>query len=186
MCPIATALSGSLIAAPATFASSRGASATACNPAVSAIGDGCRATQAIIGGGGNGIGIGNDVMGNIYIGDTLNARIRKVSTNLQFAATPTTTSSTQPLDLYFIAGDTLAAATPLTYATAEWKLTPSACTTNGDMTADCPVSAVFTPAVPGARSTPLTVTSSLGNSAALAPHWHGTRRWHHTRPRIAD
>jgi sugar lactone lactonase YvrE len=43
------------------------------------------------------------------------------------------------------------------------------CTTNADTTTDCTLSQVsFTPKVPGTRSTPLAVTSSLGNSATLA------------------
>jgi hypothetical protein len=48
-------------------------------------GDGCPATQAKFGDGGNGIGVGADALGNIYISDTTNGLIRKVITGLAIA-----------------------------------------------------------------------------------------------------
>ena len=144
-----------------------GNTTTTCNPTASPnIGDGCPAIHAIIGDGGNGIGVGNDTLGNLYISDTLNARIRKVSTGLQFPPTADAASTTQTLDLHFIAGDT-PATTPLAYTSTEWTLSTPTCTTNSDTTTDCLVSAKFTPVVPGSRSTPLSVSSAAGNTALL-------------------
>jgi sugar lactone lactonase YvrE len=142
-----------------------GNSTTACSTATNSIGDGCPATQAIIGDGGNGIGVGTDTLGNIYISDTLNARIRKVSTNLVSPATATGSTATQPVLVHYIAGDGPAATNALAFTSSEWKLGSPACTTNADTTTDCLINASFTPAVPGARSTPLTLNSSAGNTA---------------------
>jgi sugar lactone lactonase YvrE len=145
-----------------------GHTSTNCSTATDSFGDGCPATQAIIGDGGNGIGVGTDTLGNIYISDTLNARIRKVSTGLQSPATATSATTTQPIQVHYIAGDNPAAANALAYASSEWQLNTPTCITNIDTTVDCLVSSSFTPAVPGARSTPLAVNSSAGNTAFLA------------------
>jgi streptogramin lyase len=145
-----------------------GNTTTTCNPtATPNIGDGCPATQAIIGNGGNGIGVGSDTLGNLYISDTLNARIRKVSTGLQFSSTTTSATAIQPIQLHFIAGDNPASSNALVLASNEWSLSAPNCTTNSDTTVDCLLSSSFTPAVPGSRSTPLTVNSSAGNIAFL-------------------
>jgi polygalacturonase/sugar lactone lactonase YvrE len=145
-----------------------GKTTTNCSAATDSFGDGCQATQAIIGDGGNGIGAGTDALGNLYISDTLNARIRKVITNLASPAAATATATTQPVELHFIAGDGLASSNGLAYTSSEWSLSAPACTANGDTTADCLLTSSFTPAVPGARSTPLAVNSSAGNTANLA------------------
>ncbi len=145
-----------------------GDTTTNCASSTDSFGDGCPATQAIIGNGGNGIGVGTDTLGNIYVSDTLNVRIRKVSTNLQSPATATGTTTTLPVEIHFIAGDSPAAANALAYVAAEWQLSTPTCTSNLDTTVDCMVNASFTPAVPGARSTPLSVNSSAGNTAFLA------------------
>ncbi len=145
-----------------------GHSTTNCSTATDGFGDGCPATQAIIGNGGNGIGVGTDTLGNIYISDTLNARIRKVSTNLQSPATATSATTIQPIQIHYIAGDSPATTNSLAYSSTEWQLNTPTCTTNIDTTVDCLISSSFTPAVPGARSTALAVNSSAGNTAFLA------------------
>jgi polygalacturonase/sugar lactone lactonase YvrE len=144
-----------------------GNTTTACSTATNSIGDGCPATQAVIGNGGNGIGVGTDSLGNIYISDTLNARIRKVSTNMVSPATATGATTTQPLLIHYIAGDSPAASNALAFISSEWQLGTPSCTTNADTTADCLVPVSFTPAVPGSRSTSLTLNSTDGNSAFL-------------------
>ncbi len=143
-----------------------GNSKTACATGNS-VGDGCPATQALIGNGGNGIGVGSDVLGNLYISDTLNLRVRKVSTGLVVSTTAVGASSAQPLDLHFITGDAAATANAFVASSPEWTLGTPACTMNADTTVDCMLTATFAPAVPGARSTPLTVTSAQGNTASL-------------------
>jgi sugar lactone lactonase YvrE len=144
-----------------------GKTSTNCSAASDKFGDGCPATQAVIGDGGNGIGVGTDPLGNLYISDTLNARIRKVVTGLASPATATATTVTQPVELHFIGGDNLASSNGLVYTSSEWSLAAPTCTTNSDTTADCLLASSFTPAVPGARATALTVNSANGNTAFL-------------------
>jgi streptogramin lyase len=144
-----------------------GNSTTNCSTATDGFGDGCPATQAIIGDGGNGIGVGTDTLGNIYVSDTLNARIRKVSTNLQSPAAAIAATMTQPIQIHFIAGDGPAVSNALVFNSSEWQLGAPACITNADTTTDCLVNSSFTPAVPGARSVPLAVNSAMGNTAFL-------------------
>jgi polygalacturonase/streptogramin lyase len=144
-----------------------GKQTTNCAGETDNFGDGCPATQAVIGDGGNGIGVGTDTLGNLYISDTLNARIRKVTTGLASPATATGSAATQPVELHFIPSDGPASSNALVLASTEWSLGIPACITNSDSTTDCLLTSSFTPAVPGARSTPLTVNSTLGNTANL-------------------
>jgi polygalacturonase/sugar lactone lactonase YvrE len=144
-----------------------GKTSSNCSTATDGFGDGCPATQAIIGDGGNGIGVGTDALGNIYISDTLNKRIRKVTTGLASPSTATASTAAEPVELHFIAGDSLAGSNGLALNSAEWALTTPACATNSDSTSDCLLSSSFTPAVPGARSASLTVNSAEGNSVFL-------------------
>jgi sugar lactone lactonase YvrE len=144
-----------------------GKTTTNCSTATDSFGDGCPATQAVIGDGGNGIGVGVDALGDVYVSDTLNARIRKVTTGLASPATATASTATQPVELHFIAGDSLAGSNGLSVNSTEWSLGTPTCTTNSDGTSDCLLSLSFTPAVPGARDTGLTVNSTEGNVAFL-------------------
>ena len=143
--------------------------ATVCANAIDSVGDGCPATQASFGSaGGNGIGVDSDTLGNLYISDSTNLLIRKVSTGLVSPSTATGSKATQPVQLHFSAGDGPASSNSLAFTSTEWSLGTPSCVTNADSTTDCLLSSSFTPAVPGARSTPLTVNSSLGNMANLA------------------
>ena len=142
--------------------------ATVCSGATDTYGDGCPATQAKFGDGGNGIGVGADTQGNIYISDTTNGLIRKVVTGLASKPTATATTTAQPVQLHFTAGDTVASPGGLAFASTEWSLGTPSCFTNTDTTTDCLLTSSFTPSVPGARTTPLAVNSSLGNAANLA------------------
>jgi sugar lactone lactonase YvrE len=144
-----------------------GKSTTNCSTATDNFGDGCPATQAIIGNGGNGIGVGTDVLGNVYISDTLNLRIRKITTGLASPSTATGTSTAQPIALHFAPGDSLATNNGLSVTSSEWSLGTPTCNTNADTTSDCLLTSTFTPAVPGVRSTPLTVNSANANIAYL-------------------
>jgi sugar lactone lactonase YvrE len=131
-------------------------------------GDGCHATQATIGVSGSlGIGVGADPLGNIYISDTKDMLIRKVATGLASASTATAASSSRSVQLHFVAGDNMASSNALAYSATEWSLGAPTCTTNTDSSVDCVLTSTFTPAVPGLRSTPLAVNSSLGNTSYL-------------------
>ena len=142
---------------------------TVCANANDSVGDGCPATQANFGSaGGNGIGVSTDALGNVYISDSTNLLIRKVTTGLASSSIATGSIVTQPIELHFIAGDSLASDNALTYTATEWGLGTPTCSVNVDSTTDCLLNSSFTPHVPGVRSTPLTVNSSLGNTANLA------------------
>ena len=144
-------------------------STAVCSNATDSVGDGCPATQAIFGSaGGNGIGVDSDTQGNIYISDTTNLLIRKVSTGLVSTSTTTGSTTTQPVQVHFGASDGPASSNSLAFISTEWSLGTPSCVANADTTTDCLLSSSFTPAVPGARFTPLTVSSSLGNTANLA------------------
>lgn len=139
---------------------------TSCNS--SSIGDGCLGSQATVGTGtGGGIGVGVDLQGNVYIADTLNARIRKVSNNLSFPATGTGSTTAQPVTLHLIAGDSLGATT-LPLSSNDFTLSSVNCATNADTTQDCSLTATFNPTVAGSRGTPLRVTTVGGNSAVFS------------------
>ncbi len=144
-------------------------STAVCSNATDGVGDGCPATQAIFGSaGGNGIGVDSDTLGNLYISDSTNLLIRKVTTGLASTSTATGSTTTQPVQIHFIGGDGPASSNSLAFTSSEWSLGAPSCTTNADSSTDCLLNSSFTPAVPGARSTPLTVNSSLGNTANLA------------------
>jgi sugar lactone lactonase YvrE len=144
-----------------------GKTTTNCSTAIDSFGDGCPATQAVIGDAGNGIGVGTDALGNVYVSDTQNLRIRKITTNLASPAAATGSTVAQPVTLHFVAGDSLAATNGLAYTSPEWSLSSPSCSTNADTTVDCLLTSSFTPAVPGIRSTPLAVNSANGNVAYL-------------------
>jgi sugar lactone lactonase YvrE len=138
---------------------------TAASCGGSAIGDGCAATQAVIGSnGGNGEGATVDQQGNLYIADSTNLRIRKVSNNLKFSPTPVGTAATQTVKLHFTPGDT---PTAITLSSPDFSLGTGACTTNSDTTSDCIYTAIFNPVVAGPRTAPISLTTSLNNPAYL-------------------
>jgi sugar lactone lactonase YvrE len=141
---------------------------TVCSTATDAYGDGCPATQAKFGDGGNGIGVGTDTLGNVFIADTTNGLIRKVITGLASPATAVGSTATESVQMHFAAGDSPAASNPYIFTSTEWQAGTPACTTNPDTTIDCLITSSFMPAVPGARSTPLTITTTNGNVAQPA------------------
>ena len=144
-----------------------GKTTTNCSSETDSYGDGCPATQAVIGDAGNGIGVGTDALGNIYISDTQNLRIRKITNDLVSSATSVGATTTQPIELHFAPGDSLASASGLVVNSSEWILSTPTCTTNSDNTADCLLTSSFTPSVPGGRSAPLAVNSANNNIAYL-------------------
>jgi hypothetical protein len=145
------------------------AATTVCAAATDAYGDGCPATQAKFGSnGGNGFGAGVDIFGNLYVGDSTNLLVRKVITGLTASSTNVASTQTLPVEIHFTAGDGLATSNGLSYTSTEWSLSTPTCSTNADSTSDCLFNAGFTPAIPGARSTPLTVSGSAGSKVNLS------------------
>jgi sugar lactone lactonase YvrE len=127
-----------------------------------AYGDGCPATQATFGSnGGNGIGVGADALGNIYISDSTNGLIRKVITGLAFPSTAVNATTTQSALIHV---PTTQINISLNPSANEWSNTPYGLLSNSDGTGDLPITFSLTPKLPGLRSTPLTVSSN-GNTA---------------------
>jgi len=139
-----------------------GGATTVCAAATDTIGDGCQGTAATLNVGTSAQAVAVDASANLYITDPGNARVRKVSSNLSFAATGTGSSLTQALTVHFGPGDT-ASSYALPIASGDFTVSGTpACTTNGDTTADCIVQVVFAPVKPGYRTMPLVVTATSG------------------------
>ncbi|GGG85742.1 pectinesterase family protein [Edaphobacter dinghuensis] len=148
-----------------------GGSSTSCS--LSAIGDGCVATQAIVGSnGGNGFGLALDVQGNLYISDSTNFRIRKVSNNLSFASTQVGTPLAQTIQLHFTPGDS---PTSLSLTSPDFTLSAGSCIVNSqDNSDDCTYTATFNPTTDGLRSTSFTVSTALNNPGTFELTGTGT------------
>ena len=142
-----------------------GGNATSCTG--STVGDGCHATQAVLGSnGGNGIGVGLDLQGNLYVADSTNLRIRKVSNNLRFGSSTVGTPVAQTVSIHSLPGDS-----PImpVITSSDFALTGTTCTVNAtDTTTDCTGTATFTPAAAGLRSKPFTINTTLGNPGNFA------------------
>ena len=115
-----------------------------------AYGDGCPATQAKFGSnGGNGLGVGTDTLGNIYISDSTNGLVRKVITGLAMPSTAVNATTTQSVLLHAFV---TAQSASLSSATSEWSASYGALIADADNTSDFPITLSFTPKVPGLRS----------------------------------
>ena len=145
-----------------------GGATTVCSAATDAFGDGCPGTQATITSGGNGVGVTLDNHGNLYVTDTTDLRIRKVSPDLQFAPVAVGSTATQTVLMHYVAGDSPAASNafglPSSFTDFSLAGAPN-CTLNTDTTTDCLLQLQFAPVTPGARSAPLTVSSTAGSVA---------------------
>ena len=145
--------------------------------ATNILGDGCVGTQGSLGdfisgaGSAAGFGVGLDYQGNVYISDTLDQRIRKLSNNLNFGTGPVGSTITKNIQIHYLPGDT-----PLTTAISspEFSLGTPTCTLAPDTTSDCLYTATFTPAVAGPRSASLAITTNLGNPGSLGLTGFGT------------
>ncbi len=139
--------------------------------ATDTLGDGCIGTQGLLGdfavgaGSADGFGVGLDNQGNVYISDTVNFRVRKLSNNLNFGSGPVGTPIHQNIQIHYLPNDAPASVTP---GSSEFTLGTPACTTNPDATRDCVYPATFTPAVAGVRTTSLAITTTLGNPGTLS------------------
>jgi sugar lactone lactonase YvrE len=135
----------------------------------SSIGDNCLATLATLNPN-NAMGVGVDGQGNVYISDSDNSRVRKVSLNQNFPTVNSGSSTTQTLILHFAVGDTQAVASPFTVTgSADFVANgPASCITNPDNTADCTITVAFAPTKPGIDVATLTVTSARGATSTFA------------------
>ena len=139
-----------------------GASST-CNG--STYGDGCPATTAKIGGGSQN-GITMDQSGNLYIADTVNNAIRRVTTNTVFPAIGSG-SETQVVQVHLAAYETPDVNGFTIASGSGFSIQSSVCSPNADNTTDCLVSVTFSPAVPGAATATVAVNTVNSSDASL-------------------
>jgi sugar lactone lactonase YvrE len=141
------------------------------------IGDGCVGTQGSLGdyitgaSSAAGFGVGLDYQGNVYISDTLDMRIRKLSNNLNLGTGVTGAAITKNIQIHYLPGDTPLSAT---INSPEFSLGSPTCTLAADTTTDCVYTATFTPAVAGPRSASLAIATTLGNPGTLGLAGSGT------------
>jgi polygalacturonase/sugar lactone lactonase YvrE len=143
---------------------------TGCGTSTDAVGDGCPGIDATFGiGTGGGIGVALDRAGNLYLTDSADGRVRKVSTNAAFASSAVAAAVSQSMKIHFIAGDTPASSTPYAVPSGfeDFSLGSASCTLNADTTTDCSLPVQFDALAPGERVSPLTVTSTAGSIAYL-------------------
>ena len=153
-----------------------GGAATVCGGATDAMGDGCQGTGATLSVGTSAQAVAVDSSDNLYVTDPGNSRLRKVSSNVNFAAAAVGgTGLTQAIVVHFGAGDAASATYALPVASGDFIVsgTPT-CATNGDSTVDCTVQVKFAPIAPGFRAAPLVVTGTSGATATFMLSGNGT------------
>lgn len=129
-----------------------------CAAKTDSIGDGCPAGQSTFGGETYILPITFDNLGNLYLADGTNYRIRKVSAASLMPMTVGTAAS-QTILLHEPAGVTSVTAA-LTVPSPDVSVAVGTCTANGDSTLDCPITASLDALSPGLRSTTMVVTPS--------------------------
>jgi hypothetical protein len=144
---------------------------TGCSGQSNALGDNCQATLATMNPN-SAMGVGVDALGNVYISDSGDSRIRKVSVNQNFPTVTAGSSVTQTLVMHFAVGDTPAATSGFTVSgSVDFVVGRSpSCSTNADNTTDCALTIAFSPTMPGVDVGTLIVNlrSALLRSLGLA------------------
>ena len=145
------------------------ASGTVCTAKTDSIGDGCPASQSTFGVNSSTLSISVDNLGNLFMADSTDSRIRKVSASSLIPMT-VGTAATQNIVVHEPAGVTGVTAA-LTTASPDVTLgTVSCAAANGDGTLDCTIPATLSASAPGFRSTALAVTASgLSTATAVFP-----------------
>jgi sugar lactone lactonase YvrE len=140
-----------------------------------ALGDNCQATLATLSPN-SAMGIGVGPQGDVYVSDSGDSRVRKISLNTTFPAVASGSSATQTLLVHFAVADLPATASPFTIAgSPDFAVTGTpVCTTNADNTTDCTVSVLFTPTRPGPDAAALVVKTKVGLTTQLSLGGVGT------------
>lgn len=148
------------------YAATSGSTCTTTN----AVGDNCQATLATLSPASN-MGVGVGPQGDVYISDSGDARLRKVSINTSFPAVSAGNSLAQTLVVHFAVSDTQAASSPFAITGGpDFSVNNSAtsCNLNTDGTTDCAISVVFTPTLPGRDFATLVIKSAAGLTTDLS------------------
>jgi hypothetical protein len=140
-----------------------GSGTTSCNS--SAIGDGCPITQASFNAANGYTPIAIDGIGNLYIEDVANKRIRLVSATTLPA---TAVHATQASNLVVHAPTSGSSVVVSTGTSPDFAAGAPACVTNtsADGSVDCTVPVTFAPKSLGQRSLPVTVATTVASTTA--------------------
>lgn len=144
------------------------AAGTVCSAKTDSFGDGCPASQSTFGVNSSTLSISVDNLGNLYMADSINSRIRKVSASSLMPIT-VASAATQNIVVHEPAGVT-GVTVALTTASPDVTLGSVICgsaATNGDNTVDCTIPVTLVASSPGVRSTALVVIPS-GSSTTPA------------------
>jgi len=150
-----------------TYTATAGSTAAApgCPAQTDVQGDGCPALKATIhvGTGNTAYGLAVDANNNLYIAETYDLSIRKVSTGLAFPATSSASPVTQTVQIHFPKGTAEAVTAPFVLANTDYTAGTPACVTNTDTTQDCTIAITLTPTTPGVDDAVLTSTNTVGS-----------------------
>ncbi len=158
-----------------------GLAATVCTAATDTVGDGCPATQGVLGSNvstssstgskyaANGVfGVSVDIYSDVLVGDANTGLVRVVATGTNFGTIGSPRTNT--LTVHFAAGDGPASSSPYVITTGASNFavgTPGSCTKNADNSQDCSLPLTATPTVAGPTAGVLTVTSSANKVATF-------------------
>ena len=150
-------------------------SGASCTGQTDTVGDGCAATQATLNPN-SAMGVGVGPLGDVYISDSLDTRLRHVSLNNTFPATAAGSTVTQTMIVHYAAGDSMAAAAGFTVTgSTDYVLTGApACVSNADTTSDCTITVTFTPTRPGPDYATLVVATTAGLTSQIGLNGNGT------------
>jgi sugar lactone lactonase YvrE len=150
---------------------------TGCTPAygnTDTYGDNCPATLATLSPN-SAMSVTVDASENLYITDSGDYLVRKVSTNRDFPLVAAGSSVTQKLDIHFAPGDSPAASSPFTIGgNSDFSVGTPACTTNADTTQDCLVPVTFAPTKPGLETASLLAASTNNGTSAIGLDGEGS------------
>ncbi|MBB5062240.1 pectinesterase family protein [Granulicella mallensis] len=142
--------------------------ATSCN--TSALGDGCPANQFVFGANGTTLPVAEDVLGNLYMLDIANARVRRLSAQTLPSTTVTSAGNTATLSSSLtvhapVVGSTVTITAP---AGSDFTVGSATCTTNtsSDGSVDCTAPVTYAPTMLAQRAEPVSIATTAGSATA--------------------
>jgi pectin methylesterase-like acyl-CoA thioesterase len=143
--------------------------ATSCN--ASALGDGCPSNQFLFGANGKTLPIAEDGLGNLYMLDIANTRVRRLSAQTLPSTTVTSAGNTATLSSSLtvhapVAGSTVAITAP---AGSDFTVGTATCTTNtsSDGSVDCTAPVTYAPTVLAQRAEPVSVATTANSATTM-------------------